>query len=60
MNLQERLLSRKFWLALVTCIYFALYRQFDSIAQVTIAYLAVNAAVEGFNSYLDSKAQEDL
>lgn len=53
--IQERLLSRKFWLALAACVYFGLYRQFDSIAQVTIAYLAVNAAVEGFNSYLSSK-----
>lgn len=52
----ERLLSRKFWLALGACVYFGFNHAFGEIAQVVIAYLAVQAAVDGFVGYQEAKS----
>lgn len=56
MTLGDRLLSRKFWLAVSAVVFFALNRQFDQIAQVVIAYLAVQAGVDAFGSYQEARA----
>lgn len=42
-------------LAVGAVVYFALYRQFDQIAQVVIAYLAIQASVDAFSTYQASK-----
>lgn len=54
----EKLLSRKFWLALLACIYFAFVGAHAQIAQVVIAYLAVQAGVDAFASYAESRTEE--
>lgn len=51
----DKLLSRKFWLALSACIYFGFMGALDNIAQVVIAYLAVQAGVDAFQSYTESR-----
>lgn len=58
-SLQDRLLSRKWILAVGAVIYFALYKQFDSIAQVVIAYLAIQAGVDAFTTYQEAKQPEE-
>lgn len=52
----EKLMSRKFWLALLSCLYFAYVGAHAQIAQVVIAYLAVQAGVDAFASYAESRA----
>lgn len=60
MNLGDRLLSRKWWLAVAACCFFASQGPvaFDNIAQIVIAYLAVNAATEAFGTYTASRTTE--
>lgn len=53
----NKLLSRKFWLALLACLYFGWVGAIDQIAQVVIAYLAVQAGAEAFATYTESKAE---
>lgn len=42
----ERLLSRKFWLAIVGAGALFFVHAYDQVAQIVIAYLAVQAAVD--------------
>lgn len=53
-----KLLSRKFWLALGACLYFGHVGAHAQLAQIVIAYLAVQAGAEAFASYTDSKSDE--
>lgn len=56
MSLGDRLLSRKFWLAVSACIYFGAVAAHEQIAQVVIAYLAVQAGVDAFGQYQEARA----
>lgn len=56
MKLAEKVQSRKFLLAVSACVFFAFSGAFDQIAQVVIAYLAVQAAVDGFVGYQEAKS----
>lgn len=47
-------------MALVATIYFGIYHQFDQIAQVVIAYLAIQASVDAFSTYQASKETQEL
>lgn len=55
MTLGERLLSRKFWLAVGAVVFFAFNRAFDQIATVVVAYLAVQAGVDAFGTYYEAR-----
>lgn len=53
-----KLLSRKFWLALGACIYFGYVGAHAQLAQIVIAYLAVQAGAEAFASYTESRSED--
>lgn len=55
MSLGDRLLSRKFWLAVTAVLYFGAVGAVEQIAQVVIAYLAVQAGVDAFSSYQEQR-----
>lgn len=54
-NVGDKLLSRKFWLALSAAVFFAAMRQYAQCAQVVIAYIAVQAGVDAFADYNASR-----
>lgn len=51
MSLTERIQSRKFLLALSACVYFGFMGALDNIAQVVVAYLAVQAAQDAISNW---------
>lgn len=51
----ERLSSRKWILALTSCIFFAFVRAYDNMAQVVVAYLAVEAGVDALGQYYQAR-----
>lgn len=53
----ERLLSRKFWLAAGACLYFGWVGANAQLAQVVIAYLAVQAGVDAYAAYTESRTE---
>jgi hypothetical protein len=55
-KLSEKLMSRKFWLALLACLYFGFVGAHAQLAQVVIAYLAVQAGADAFVAYTESRA----
>lgn len=55
MSLGDRLLSRKFWLAVIAVGYFVAVGAVDQVAQVVIAYLAVQAGVDAFGTYQEAR-----
>lgn len=57
MKLAEKVQSRKFLLALSACVFFAFSGAFDQIAQVVIAYLAVQAASDAVETYTNRSTE---
>lgn len=57
MRLTERIQSRKFLLALGACVYFGLMGAMDNLAQIVVAYLAVQAAQDAISDWQASKTQ---
>lgn len=51
----ERLSSRKWLLALASCVFFAVVRAYDNMAQVVVAYLAVEAGVDALGQYYQAR-----
>lgn len=52
----ERLSSRKWLLAAASCLFFASVHAYDNLAQVVIAYLAVEAGVDALGSYYQARS----
>lgn len=57
--MSEKLLSRKFWLALAACVFFAFNGAMEQIATCVVAYLAIQGGVDAFASYTSSKSESE-
>lgn len=51
----ERLSSRKWLLALGSCVFFAFVHAYDNLAQVVVAYLAVEAGVDALSQFYQAR-----
>lgn len=56
MSVGDKLLSRKFWLALSAVVALFIVAAYGEVAQIVIAYLAVQAGVDAFSSYTQARA----
>lgn len=57
-SLTERIQSRKFLLAISACCYFAWFKQYASIAQVVVAYIALQAAQDALSDWNGSRSDQ--
>ena len=55
MTLGDRLLSRKFWMALGAVVALFTVRAYGEVAQIVIAYLAVQAGVDALATYQQNR-----
>lgn len=59
MKFTEKLLSRKLWLAALAALALFAAGAYSEVATVVVAYLAVQAGVDGFASYTSSKSESE-
>lgn len=59
-KLSEKLISRKFWLTVGACAVMYSVKAYDSFASIVIAFLAVQAGLDAFQSYTEYRTSTSM